>query len=189
MLMDFLFSLLPGELTSQLGIIFTMLTLLFYFAECFFGYRMIRSWISILGFLLGAIGSFNLCTLFFDQTGYILAGSIIGGLLLCGLSYKVYLAGVFLIAAYNVFQIGLTLLPLESLLLPLVSAALGILAGYIAVKNMRPAIIAVTAFHGGIMAAGSLPFFLALPTEGSLVTYGLIIGILGTVFQFFNSKK
>ena len=187
--MDILFTLLPGDLVSELGIFLTLITLIFYIVECFFGYCLIRSWISILGFLFGAIGGFHLTVLLFHKTAYAIAGAIIGGLLLSALSYKVYLVGIFLIAAYSIFQIGITLLPLESVLLYLVSGISGILAGNLAVKNMRPAIILITAFHGGIMAATLLPEFVALPANTSPFICSLILAIVGIIVQFLSSKK
>ena len=187
--MDILFTLLPGDLVSKLGIFLTLITLIFYIGECFFGYRLIRSWISILGFLFGAIGGYHLTVLLFHQTGYAIAGAIIGGILLSALSYKVYLVGIFFIASYSIFQIGITLLPLESLLLFLVSGILGILAGNLAVKNMRPAIILITAFHGGIMVSRLLPEFVALPAKATTLTCGIILSIAGIIVQFMTGKK
>ena len=187
--MDFLLSLLPAELLSELGIFLTLLTLVFYFAESFSGYRLIRSWISILGFLFGAIGSHRLGTILFDQSGYAILAAIIGGIFLSTLSYKVYLVGVFLIAAYGAAQVGLLLLPLEGGLLYAAAIFLGLAAGYLAVKYMRPAIIAITAYHGGIMAASQLPFFIALPAGWSTLTCGLVIGTAGLVIQFLTGKK
>ena len=187
--MDFLFSLLPSEVTSGVSILVTFLTLLFYVAETFFGYRMIRSWISVLGFLLGVLGGFYLADIIFDQTGYAIAGALIGGILLSALSYKVYLVGVFLIAAYGVFQIGTTLLPLEAELLYIASAFLGLLAGYVAVKKMKPAIIVITALQGGIMAASKLPLLMSLPAGMTVSTFGIVLGIAGILVQFLTSKK
>ena len=187
--MDFLFSFLPSAFSSELGTFLTLISLIFYLAECFSGYRLIRSWISILGFLIGATAGFHLVTLFLDQTGYAILGAIICGILLSALSYKLYLTGVFLIAAYGVFQIATTLLPLEAEILYLVSGVLGILAGYLAVKNMRPAVIVITGFHGGIMAASLFPFFFALPSGMTSLTVGLILGTAGTLIQFLTSKK
>lgn len=187
--MDFLFTLLPGDLVSELDIFLTLITLTFYIVECFGGYRLIRSWISVLGFLVGALGGFHVIALLFPQKGYAIIGAIIGGVLLSALSYKVYLVGVFLIAAYSVFQIGITLLPLESILLYLASGVLGVLAGYLATKNMRPAIVFITAFHGGIMSANLLPNFVALPAETTTLTFGLFLGVAGVIVQFLTSKK
>ena len=187
--MDFLISLLPAELSSELGIFLSLLTLIFYVVESFFGYRLIRSWISVLGFLFGIIGGYHIGSLLFDQTGYIIITAVIGGILLSALSYKIYLIGVFLIAGYGVFQLGMTLLPLEDILLYGCSIILGLAAGYLATHYMRPAIIAITAFHGGVMAANQLPAFVTLPEGWSVITFGLAISIAGFVIQFLTSKK
>jgi len=54
---------------------------------------------------------------------------------------------------------------------------------------MRPAIIAITAFHGGIMIASHLPVFIALPAGWTVFTGGLILGTAGALIQFFTSRK
>lgn len=187
--MDFLLSLLPTDLASELGILLTLLTLIFYFAESFFGYRLIRSWISILGFIFGTFGGFQLVSLFTEDTGIVFLCAIILGFVLSALSYKVYLIGVFLIAAYGIFQISLILLPLDGFLLYAVSIVLGLAAGYLAKKYMRPAIIAITAFHGAVMAASQLPLIISLPEGWTTLTCGLAIGTVGMIVQFITSKE
>lgn len=47
--MDFLLSLLPQEFSTEASLILTFLTLVIYFVESFLGYKLIRSWISVLG--------------------------------------------------------------------------------------------------------------------------------------------
>lgn len=187
--MDFLLSFLPQELSSGLATFLALLTLLFYVAESLSGYKLIRSWISILGFLIGAFVGFRLLSMFVDQVGYVLLGAILCGVLLSILSYRIYLVGVFLIAGFGVFQIGMACLPLKGGFLLIVSVLLGFIAAYLAIKFMRPAIILITAFHGGIMAATLLPQFIALPDGWTTLTFGLVIGAVGTAIQFLTTKK
>lgn len=187
--MDLLLSFLPQEVAAKAGLFFTFLSLIFYFAEALFGYRLIRSWISALGFLFGAVIGFRITEALTGKTSYAVAGALIGGLLLSLLSYRVYLVGVFLIAAYGVYQIAQALLPLTGIVLTVVSVLLGLAAAYLAVKYMRPAIIAITAFHGGIMAGKCLPLFFSLPSGQSALTIGLILGLAGMLVQFVTSRK
>ncbi|MBP3665091.1 MAG: hypothetical protein J6J03_08025, partial [Tyzzerella sp.] len=53
------------DILSSLGLtnipnITLVISLIIAFVQCFFGYKIIRSWISILGFLLGAAGGYGL---------------------------------------------------------------------------------------------------------------------------------
>lgn len=186
--MDFLLSLLPQEFSTEASLILTFLTLVIYFVESFLGYKLIRSWISVLGFLIGAVTGFSVVKMITDQIGYAVLGAVICGIVLAVLSYRVYLIGVFLIAAFGVFQIAYTFLPLQTEILTIASAILGLAAAYLAVKYMRPAIIAITAFHGGIMAGRYLPLFLTLPAGINALTLGLILGAAGTLVQFLTTK-
>lgn len=187
--MDLLITLLPSDVTAKAGLFLTFLTLLFYVAESFLGYRLIRSWISVLGFAFGVVLGYRLIHVFTDQSLYLLLGAILCGVLLSVLSYRVYLVGVFLVAAYGVFQIAQTLLPMDGSLLTLAAILLGLAAGYLAVKFMRPAIIIITAFHGGVMARRYLPLFISLPAGCNALLAGLILGLIGMIVQFLTSKK
>lgn len=187
--MDLLVALLPSDVAAKAGLLLTFLTLLFYVAESFLGYRLIRSWISVLGFAFGVVLGYRLIHLFTDQALYAFLGAILCGVLLSVLSYRVYLVGVFLIAAYGIFQVAQTLLPQNGRLLTLAALLLGLAAGYLAVKFMRPAIIIITAFHGGVMAGRYLPLFISLPAGCNALFVGFVLGAIGMVVQFLTSKK
>lgn len=187
--MDLLLNLLPQGLTGGDGLLMTALTLIFYLVECGLGYKITRSSISVIGFLFGAVIGFKLVYAFSGNAGYALIGAIAVAILLSLLAYKVYLIGVFLVAAYGIFQISTTYLPLENELLLIISSVLAVIAGYLATKYMRTAIIGITAFHGGMMASTLIPRFFALPAGFTAFTLGLAVSAIGLIIQFFTSKK
>lgn len=156
--------------------------------ECFWGFKIIRSVISIIGFIIGAFCGYSIVLSITATVGYALIGALLVGILVSVLSYKVYLAGVFAIAAYGIFSVSLTYLPLEIPLLYIAAALLGLLAGYLAIHYMRPAVIVITALHGGLTAVTALPLISSIP-KNNLFYIGLGLAAAGAVIQFLTTKK
>ncbi len=186
--MDTILSFLPQELSAGTGLLLTILILAFYLAECFLGYKFIRSWISAAGFFLGAIAGFQVINRITGHAGYGVLAALLCGILLSVLAYRVYLIGVFIIAALGIYQISMTFLPLNGDMLYIASAIIGLIAAYLAIKYMRPAIICITAFHGGTMAATMIPLFIALPVGVTPLMLGIGLGAAGTAVQFLTTK-
>lgn len=187
--MDILLSFLPQEFFSSTGMLISALTLIFYLAESFLGYKLTRSSISLIGFLFGAVIGFQLVYGVTGHSGYALVGAIACAVICSVFAYKVSLVGIFLVAAFGVFHLSLTYLPLEGESLLLVSLVLAVVAAYLATKYMRPAIIIITAFHGGMMAATLLPSFIAIPADLTSFTLGITVSALGAAAQFLTTKK
>lgn len=156
--------------------------------QCFFGYKIIRSWISIIGFLIGAVLGYGIIYLITGQMLYSFLGGIVGGILFAILAYKVYLFGIFAIASLSTYYLCVTYLTMDSKYLQLVSIAIAIVIAVLAVKYMRPAIILLTAFTGAITAMETLPTFLPLQATNTLL-YVAVLGLAGTAVQFLTTKK
>lgn len=156
--------------------------------QCFFGYKIIRSWISILGFLIGAVLGYGILYLVTGEILYSFLGGIVGGILFAILAYKVYLFGVFAIASLSTYYLCVTYLTMDIQYLQLVSIVIAIVAAILAVKYMRPAIIVLTAFSGSFTAIETLPTFLPLDSS-NLFFYTVLLGLAGTAVQFLTTKK
>lgn len=156
--------------------------------QCFFGFKVIRFWISILGFLLGAAGGYGVVFSITGNATYGLLGGIICALLLSVLAYRVYLSAVFVIAGIGAYYICMTCLPIDSNFLQVVSLTIAIIIAVVAMKYMRPAIICITAFQGALTAAEILPTFLSV-SRSYVQIIGIVLGLAGILVQFFTTKK
>lgn len=156
--------------------------------QCFFGYKIIRSWISIIGFLIGAVLGYGIVYLIVAELLYSFIGGIIGGILFAILAYKVYLFGVFAIASLSTYYLCVTYLTLDMKYLQLLSILIAIAVAILAIKYMRPAIIVLTAFTGAFTAMETIPTFLPLAYENILL-YTAALGLAGTAVQFITTKK
>ena len=184
-----------SEMMSQIKENLEGILLLFYLivgfmaaAQCFFGYKLIRIWITIIGCVTGA-----------------LVGAIIGGIgggegmaVLCMLvcmilggflAYKVYMIGIFFVGLLGGAIIGTGLgimidMGTESIAMGFI---VGILSGVGAILLAKPVIILVTAISSGVELAGVIGIM--VEDAGVGIFFGLIFAIGGIWFQFKDNKK
>ena len=163
--------------------------------NCFFGYRLMKVWISIIGFLIGFIGGYSL---FFyllpGRTGVCILAAIVAGLLVGFAAYKVYLLGVFLLcggmtmASVYLFMAG-TWSGLENWIFLLVSLLAGALVGVLAVMFTKPVIILSTGISGGFTAGAMIFQVLGIVNPAARWGVCAVIAVGGVAVQFLTSKK
>lgn len=128
--------------------------------DCFFGYRVFKLTIAVLGGLVGALLGHGFATLVnLDSTGLAVA-MVVGGLLGAAIAFLMYLAAVFLAG----FGFGLTLGVLLLARLDHVAAVvgglvLGLITGLIAVRLQKALIVLSTALLGSFRAVLAVSFF------------------------------
>ena len=177
---------------SQVAMVFTIVIALL---QCFFGYRLLKVWVTIIGFLLGFVLGFGFSAAFIKGEAYL--PTVIGiaaGVLLALIAFKLYLLGVFIFCGFIAFGAVRTI-PVsdegiwKTVLLVLAVAAF-VAAGVLAVKFSRPCIIAITAVSGAFQVVHSLqPQIPVLASNRalSLVT-AVVIAALGIAVQFMTTK-
>ena len=94
------------QIAGTLSMVLFGVVLVFGIMNCVLGYRLLRFWMMIFGFLIGAgIGLFAIHQIGFGEKVYYAVGMIGVGLLLAILSFAVFKAGIFIMGA----GIGLTI--------------------------------------------------------------------------------
>ena len=184
------------QLSREIGQIILAFSLLFAVLQCFFGYRLLKVWIGLVGFLLGFVLGFLISGAMVEGESYLPA--LIGiavGVIFALLAFKIYLIGVFLycgaLAAGAVHA-----LPLPSEegwnVLGIVFCVLAFLVvGFLATKFARPFIIAVTAATGAVRVTESLQGMLPQLAGNQILGWLMILALAaaGMIVQFASTKK
>ena len=157
---------------------------LFALANCFFGYRLQKLWIALIGFFIGLILGFGIgvALLHLNAGLAFLIGAVLGVLL--GLvAFKVYRVGVFLMCFGAVYTMCYSLIPLQWAGVA-VGIAGGILAGVLAVKYLRPVIILTTGVGYGLSAAQMLLSLFGVDAFSVILPVGGVLALAGILVQF-----
>ncbi|MDD3179934.1 MAG: DUF4203 domain-containing protein [Opitutaceae bacterium] len=145
---------IDGELYPWL----TVAVLAWGLLDCFFGYRLFKLTLTLIGALAGSIfGQAAGSELGLGWPGEI-GGMIVGALLGAGLAYLLFLAGVFLAGFLFGLTLGILLLAnWHQMVAQFGGLALGVIGGILAVKLQRVGLLLATALLGAfrVMLAGS----------------------------------
>lgn len=176
---------LPAEMSG----VFLAITVIMALVNCFFGYRLLKFWVSLFGFVTGAGAGYFIADYFIHNSIITVIAAIICGVVLMGLAFKVYLAGVFILCG------ALAYFALNEIMSPdiwwkfVICIVLGLLIGLIAVKFVRPAVIVSSGIHGGISSVGAILTAAGLKDHTMAVVAGLVLALAGILFQFANTRR
>lgn len=169
-----------GLLTGLLAGIFLL--------ECLFGYKLMRLWISFVGFLIGFTLGAAISGLLIPAGDYallivILIGCIVG-LIAALVANKLYRAGVFIMVLWSVFA-AVSGLFSENLRWVgiLLGIGFGILAAMLSLRFMRLWIILSTAVAGGLCSAQLFLELFKVEAIPAAVGLGLLFALIGLVVQ------
>ena len=162
------------QIAGTLSMVLFGVVLVFGIMNCVLGYRLLRFWMMIFGFLIGAgIGLFAIHQIGFGEKVYYAVGMIGVGLVLAILSFAVFKAGIFIMGA----GIGLTLTvyiihPTTSFSFFICLLA-GVGLGMLALRYEREVIIVGTSILGGILSG----FSAAKLAKMEEIPFGIIFSI------------
>ena len=128
--------------------------------DCFFGYRIFKITLAVLGGLIGVVfGQAAGAALGLGSTGEI-GGLLLGGLLGAGLAFLLYVAAVFVAGFLFGATLGILLLANFNHMVALLSGGvIGVIGGFLAVKLQRVLIMLSTALFGAFRAMLALSYF------------------------------
>lgn len=180
-----------GELAQnlgQLGKIFLIFTAAAGLLNCFFGYKLLRLWVTIVGLVVGGLGGAFVGYRFLGADLMIVA--IIAGvaaLALAAAAFYIYKAGIFLLCAAIGMAIFIYVIhPRSSLTFFLcLMAAVGV--GALGVAFVKPIVIVTTSVQGGLSAGAALTPLLYLEQSGYGRFLGVGIAALGLLFQILTN--
>ena len=168
----------------------------------FFGYKLLRVYISLLGFLIGFALGIVICAVFdLSNTTAVIVIICVCAVALAALGFWLYKAGLFVMILLSLFPIILSVVSefttVEPVFMWIGSILFALVLAILAMFFVRPVVIIVTAFSGGLSIA-SLVVNNLLPeiaqvntTDGArifMLIIGGVIAVLGIYFQFVTTK-
>jgi hypothetical protein len=191
---------LADELTGVIQKLTTILTVagvIVALLQCYLGYRLLRFWVSLIGGIIGFALGFGLSRVYLTQLpGW--APFVIGGVaaaLLGFLAFRLYLVGVFLFCGFLGGSIIMLLsFPKEQvwhIVQIVLTAAVFLIVGVLAVKFNRHVVILMTAAAGGMHAARGITKLYAPISQGNLYRYVLAAALIlsGILIQFLTTRR
>ncbi|MDQ5977086.1 MAG: hypothetical protein QG602_58 [Verrucomicrobiota bacterium] len=128
--------------------------------DVFFGYRVFKVTLSIVGGLMGLAAGHALATAVGFGPGAQVVTLVIGAMLGAGLAFLLYIAAVFVAGFGFGATLGMLLLAnFHHMVSLLTGAVMGIIGGFLAVKMQRILIVLSTALLGAFRAVLALTYF------------------------------
>ena len=187
-------SLHLAEKIETYATIFLLFEVIFGALNCFFGYKLLKVWMAVCGFIIGATGGFLIAARFLTERNIVFGITAAAGIVGSVLAYQIYLVGVFFlgwmmsVAAVIAFVRSLPIGDKEKLVVIAAGVLLGLIVGVLIVKFARPSIILVTGISGGISTATAAFSLLKLEQPVLIVTgAGILLAIVGIMVQFLTT--
>lgn len=154
---------------------------------CFFGHFMRNFWGATVSFILGFLAGAVVGLHFTDDVNFILILASITSVCFTYLTLRVQLLGSFLLTAFFVSVLLITIIWANTSLLLGASIFIGILIGLASLKLEAPIVIIVTSVTGGYFAGEAIRLIFETSRLIHLTTM-IIIVVLGVFVQFFTES-
>ena len=173
------------QAAGTLAMAFFGIVLVFGLVNCILGYRLLRFWMMIFGFLMGAgagfLGVYEAGAS--DKTIYVVV-MLIAGVVLAVISFAIFKAGIFIIGAGIGLTVTIYLIHPTTSFTFFLCLLTGVGLGFLALRYEREVIIVGTSILGGILSG----FATAKLTNMEEIPFGIIFSIgfalVGMLIQF-----
>lgn len=174
---------------NRISQILYMGILLFGLLNALLGYRLLRFWVMLGGFAVGAVVG-GVAAHHFQMDDYMIIGcAAAGAIILAAVAFLIYKAGIFILCASIGWGAGIYLVHPTTSLSFFLCILFGVGLGVLGVRFAKPVIIAGTSVQGGMTAGLAAAQLL----EWKRVPYGFIAGIaiagLGILIQTITNRS
>lgn len=182
-------NLLDSDLVNRFMMAIFAVILVFGILNCILGYRLLRFWMMVGGFLVGGgLALIIVRTMGTQEKSMMMIAALVTGIIFAVIAFLIYKAGVFILAAGIGWALSIYFLHPTSSASFFACILIGVALGSMAVKYCREVLIVSTSLIGGVMAGGSLAKL------GDLADFpyglGMSVGfaIIGMLIQFAINK-
>lgn len=171
---DFLF-----EIFREINIFIALIMLIIGSLQCFFGYKLFKFWIAVTSFavfgILGGIIGNNIASGVGTTVFFALMFAVLGA----WASFKLYLAGVFLVCGSVSFVIGYALTQE-----PAAGIIMGLALGILATLFVKPVVILSTSLSGGASAGLAMSIIFGTGEVSIRFLLCTVFIVLGIIVQY-----
>ena len=178
-------NLLDSDLVNRFMMAIFAVILVFGILNCILGYRLLRFWMMVGGFLVGGgLALIIVRTMGTQEKSMMMIAALVTGIIFAVIAFLIYKAGVFILAAGIGWALSIYFLHPTSSASFFACILIGVALGSMAVKYCREVLIVSTSLIGGVMAGVSLAKL------GDLADFpyglGMSVGfaIIGMLIQF-----
>ena len=182
-------NLLDSDLVNRFMMAIFAVILVFGILNCILGYRLLRFWMMVGGFLVGGgLALIIVRTMGTQEKSMMMIAALVTGIIFAVIAFLIYKAGVFILAAGIGWALSIYFLHPTSSASFFACILIGVALGSMAVKYCRELLIVSTSLIGGVMAGVSLAKL------GDLADFpyglGMSVGfaIIGMLIQFAINK-
>lgn len=182
-------NLLDSNLVNRFMMAIFAVILVFGILNCILGYRLLRFWMMVGGFLVGGgLALIIVRTMGTQEKSMMMIAALVTGIIFAVIAFLIYKAGVFILAAGIGWALSIYFLHPTSSASFFACILIGVALGSMAVKYCREVLIVSTSLIGGVMAGVSLAKL------GDLADFpyglGMSVGfaIIGMLIQFAINK-
>ena len=182
-------NLLDSDLVNRFMMAIFAVILVFGILNCILGYRLLRFWMMVGGFLVGGgLALIIVRTMGTQEKSMMMIAALVTGIIFAVIAFLIYKAGVFILAAGIGWALSIYFLHPTSSASFFACILIGVALGSMAVKYCREVLIVSTSLIGGVMAGVSLAKL------GDLADFpyglGMSVGfaIIGMQIQFAINK-
>ena len=181
--------LMGSDMFTQFYTIIFGVLLVLGILNCVFGYRLIRFWMMVGGFFVGAVLAF-ICVRSMDIQDKTVWGAavLVTGIIFAVIAFLIYKAGVFLLAAGIGWALSIYFIHPTSSAAFFACILIGIALGTLAVKYCREVLIVATSLIGGLIAGVSLSRLGGLAEFPYGIGLSAGFALLGMLIQFAINK-
>lgn len=168
--------------------------IMFSLANCFFGYRLMKLWIAVAGFVIGAVIGFVIGEYFVLGTVIATIIAIILGVVVAYLAFRIYKAGIFILSVFLSFSFLYALctsywdLGERNWIFIIAAILVGLVVGFLAIRSTRLVIILTTGISGAHGFVNGITALLKINTWYITIIATVVLAIAGILWQFHDTK-
>ncbi len=163
--------------------------IVFAILNCFWGYQMMRLWMSLIGLAVGALVGGGFALKMFDDRNKIFLAAVVCGMAVAMLANLIYRLGLVVLCGGIVFLTFELLFPVASMGVHMGFVALGIVAGIASFEYEDLVVTWVTGICGGLVCARMLLMIFKVENAFLAIAAGAVIAALGIKFQYGKLRR